>query len=67
MGYTLLILLIILIIIGWVSFLTTKLFRKMLSNNEHRQFWNGLIFLVAFSALSFLTFVIYIYNVGFER
>lgn len=39
----------------------------MLSDNEYRSFWNGVIFLVAFVALSFLTFVVIINQIGLQR
>ncbi|MDP9959940.1 Na+(H+)/acetate symporter ActP [Chryseobacterium lathyri] len=56
-----------LLILAGLSYLVMRFFNRWTAKSQHKIVLNGLIFVVSYALLLFISFIILIMNVSFER
>jgi TRAP-type C4-dicarboxylate transport system permease small subunit len=57
----------ILLIFGGLAYLVMRFCNRWTAKSQYKTIWNGVIFVGSFALLLFISFVIFITNVSFER
>lgn len=67
MDWALLFLVFTLMILAGIAYLIMRFFNRWTAKSQHKTTLNGVIFIASYALLLFISFVIFIMNVSFER
>ncbi|KFF01460.1 hypothetical protein IX38_17895 [Chryseobacterium luteum] len=67
MDWALLFLVFTLMILAGIAYLIMRFFNRWTAKSQHKTALNGVIFIASYALLLFISFVIFIMNVSFER